>query len=279
MSSLADYPPARHVLRDLALEVEFGDGDAARGWMPATAALAAPDGGVRIGALATLVDVIGGGLAMSAVAPGRVATADLSLRRLRPPTGPVIEARLAILRRGRSTLVVDVWLAEVAEPGAPAGEPIGCGTLTFAVLAGSDDGFAPGPGRRRTRSAFAGGALDRPVLDAVGVTAGAPGGALTLPVEDAVRNSLGAVQGGILALFGEAAAAAAAAADGVRAATVVDLHVTYLALGRVGPLVARATPLAAGTGRAVSRVDIVDGGAADRLTTVVHASAASGAAR
>ena len=75
----AAYPPDRHLLRDLRLEFDHSDGSVSRARMPVVPELCTDDGSVRAGALATLVDVIGGGLAATASQPDWIATADLTL--------------------------------------------------------------------------------------------------------------------------------------------------------------------------------------------------------
>jgi len=71
------YPPDRHLLRDLRLSFEHQAAGTSRAWMPVVPELAAADGAARAGALATLVDVIGGGLAAQTAQPDWIATADL----------------------------------------------------------------------------------------------------------------------------------------------------------------------------------------------------------
>ena len=80
------YPPDRHLLRDLRLSFEHGADRTSRAWMPVAPELCAADGAVRAGALATLVDVIGGGLAAAAAHPSWIATADLTLHLMRVAT-------------------------------------------------------------------------------------------------------------------------------------------------------------------------------------------------
>lgn len=284
MAAIVDYPPAGHLLRDLRIEIELAR-QSGRGWLPWCAEVAAADGGTRIGVLATLVDVVGGGVAMRAAPGRRVVTADLAVQRIRPPTASWVEAELEVLRRGRSTLVADIALHDVGEPGRDRGPMVGCGTLTFALLEGESKELARQMSDDTSRTTFGGGRLERPVVDAVGlIPSDSASAAFTLPVVDYVRNSLGAAQGGVLAVAGDAvavSAAGAANATRVGEATVVDLHVTYLALGRVGPLTARARLLDPGgepTGavtaptRRVAVVDIVDDGADARRAAIVHAT-------
>src|SRR6202030_4353365 len=67
----AVYPPDKHLLRDLRFTFEHDvDGARSRAWMPVVDELCTDLGQARAGALATLVDVIGGGVAANAAAPG-----------------------------------------------------------------------------------------------------------------------------------------------------------------------------------------------------------------
>ena len=108
------YPPDHHLLRDLRFSFEHdADGRRSRAWMPVVPELCTDTGHARIGALATLVDVIGGGLAAGAAAPDWIATADLTLHVVhaaRP--GSVVEARAEVLRSGRTTVVIEVELVD-----------------------------------------------------------------------------------------------------------------------------------------------------------------------
>jgi len=64
------YPPDEHMLRDLRFTFDHGvDGRTSRAWMPVVPEICTDLGHARAGALATLVDVIGGGLAANAAAP------------------------------------------------------------------------------------------------------------------------------------------------------------------------------------------------------------------
>ena len=93
------------------------DGSACR----ATPFVAAADGGVRAGVLATLVDVVGGAIAARVLHPDWMATADLTVQRIRPAPGPRVEARGSVLRRGRTTLVVEALVVAVDDDGRTVG--------------------------------------------------------------------------------------------------------------------------------------------------------------
>src|SRR5436190_6645851 len=110
----ATYPPDRHLLRDLRLEFDHSDATSSKAWMPVVPELCASDGSVRAGALATLVDVIGGGLAATVAHPDWIATADLTLHLVGATTQGSVEARARVVHAGRTTVVIEVALHDHA---------------------------------------------------------------------------------------------------------------------------------------------------------------------
>jgi uncharacterized protein (TIGR00369 family) len=273
-----DYPPASHILRALGIESIMRSDFTSSAWLPVTPFVAAPWGGVRAGVLATLVDVAGGGLAVRVAQPDWIATADLAVAVVAPAAGPSVEARAVVARRGRTTLVIEVHLYDAPAGGQPAsGPPIGWGSMTFAVLPRRETTptLEPLPDEG-SRSAFSWGeaTLSVPVADAAGITHVAPAagrpGTTKLEISEYVHNSLGAVQGGTMALLGDVAGATAVGeAIGAEASTV-DLQVSYLALGRSGPIRARTTVLAADDQRGSATVHLFEDDGAGRLATVIN---------
>jgi uncharacterized protein (TIGR00369 family) len=253
------------VLRDLGLEVETEPDGTAHGWMPVTPQVAAPWGGATAGAIATLVDAICGNVAAIGAHPDRVATADLALTLVRPAAGPQIEATASVVRRGRTTVVVEVSLGEV-----------GWATATFSVLARREEApypATPTPGRRPVFGGD-GQTLTRWIGDAIGIAVvDAARGELSVPLGAYVANSFGALQGGMVALLAEQAGAAAIGAALGTAATTVELHVAYLAQCRVGPFRTSATVLTADGAAGTATVKVVDTGAGDRLATMANVAA------
>lgn len=267
MSDVAPYPPPHHVLRDLALEVESRPGDTATGWLRVAPHLVDAGGALDPGALAMLVDVLGGGLSIRAVLPDWAATADLALQLLRTDVvpGDTVRADARVVRRGRTTLVTEVDLRAGSDDTT-----LGWGSMTFSVLPRRDDTleWSPDDGPSQvTRTAFGtdGPQFTRPLVEAVGATVIEPG-VVVLPYAEYVRNSFGAVQGGVVAMLG-----AIAGRSALGGAPVLDLHVAYLAQARTGPIVATADALGPGA----ATVRLVDTGAGDRLTTVVHVGTAA----
>jgi len=279
------YPPPEHLLGDLGMEAELTTETSARVRTRVTPFVASPDGGVRAGVLATLVDIVGGAIAARVLRPDWMATADLSLQLVGPVLGPWVEARGTVLRRGRTTLVIEALVVAVDEDGSEpvvdgrVPDPVAWASMTFAVLpARNPDSSVQFAADLPLRWAFDGGTLDVPVLDALSFhVLDAPAGRASLPSSPYVHNSFGAVQGGVIALLAEAAGAEAlgAAAGGDATSVVVtELQVAYLALGRVGPMVSEARVLASDPdGRAAAVVELRDDGADGRLTTVVNVTA------
>jgi uncharacterized protein (TIGR00369 family) len=262
-----DYPPARHVLRDLRLTVEHHPDGTAVAWIPAPPEVRNPSGSVRAGALAVLVDVVGGGLAAVAARPDWIATADLTLHLTPRPVVGDVEARGRVLRKGRTTVVLEVDLADTA------GGNLGLATMTFAVLPRRDTNLTVDQADLVSRvsfgieeSRFATGFQDQVQLTVVDASAGVT----ELPLRDYVRNSMGAVQGGIVAAGADAAAEHALAEACGGPVEVVDLQMSYLALVKAGPMRTTATVLDAQPRFGSARVEIVDTGAEGRLTTVAR---------
>jgi len=263
----ATYPPDRHLLRDLRLEFDHSDAAASRARMPVVPELCADDGSVRAGALATLVDVIGGGLAATAAQPDWIATADLTLHVVGPATSGSVAADARVVHAGRTTVVIEVELLD------QSGREIGLATMSFARLPRRDENpdirasTATGP----TTMALATSRLEASLIDMLGARViDAARGELEVPVAEWSLNSLGAMQGGAVATVIDAAAEVATRAATSEPLVVTDLQITYLALGRVGPIRTRANVLGVGPGYAQARVELVDTGSESRVTSVAR---------
>lgn len=273
MALAQDYPPRRHVHRDLLLAFEH-DGERSVGWLPVTDAVLTPAGHVRAGVVSILVDVTAAALAVRTVRPDWVATADLSLHLLGPlavDAGAEIEARARVTRRGRTTLVCELDVVD------RAGALLGVASITFAVLAARGDQSvdrhddAPLP---RTSLALEGSGLSRSVLDEFGITVtDAAGGRIELPVTDFVRNSLGTLQGGVAATAIDVAATQAIGATCGVPVETVDLQVTYVQPAKAAVCTRAETLLTAPFG-GMARVEVLDGDSGEltalgRVTAVV----------
>ncbi|HTK15296.1 MAG TPA: PaaI family thioesterase [Acidimicrobiia bacterium] len=263
----AAYPPDRHLLRDLRLEFDHSDESDSRAWLPIVPELCAGDGIVRAGALETLVDVIGGGLAATAAQPDWIATADLTLHVVGAATSGSVEARARVVHAGRTTVVIEVELYDHAD------REIGLATMSFARLPRRDENPDIGTSRSDGPSTMAlpTSRLDAPLVDMLGArVVDAARGELEVPVGEWTLNSLGAMQGGAVATVIDAAAEAAIRSATSERLVVTDLQVTYLALGRVGPIRTSVEVLGVSAGHARARVELVDAGAESRVTTLAR---------
>ena len=226
------YPPDQHLLRDLRAEFEqTGDG-LGHGWLPVVDFIRNPSGSVHAGVLATLVDMLGGGLAATTVAPDWIATADLTLHVLPRPAGDEVEGIARVLRAGKTTAVIEVELRDDAGP-------LGLATMSFARLIRRDDNpVIPLPGSTgRSTLAFPESHLTRPVVDQIGfVVVDRAAGEIELPLTPYIGNTLDAVQGGVVATAIVVAADAIVGTKVGAPVETVDLQITYLSLVKAGPL-------------------------------------------
>ena len=262
----APYPPDRHLLRDLRLSFEHPGDGTSRAWMPVVPELCTDDGSVRAGALATLVDVVGGGLAATAAQPDWIATADLTLHVVGAATSGSVRAAARVAHAGRTTVVIEVELRD------HAGAEIGLATMSFARLPRRDGN----PDIRTATTepstmALPGSQLESSLLDMLSArVVDASRGELEAPIGEWSLNSLGAMQGGAVATIIDAAAETAIRAATSEPLVVTDLQITYLALGRVGPVRTRAEVISAARGHAAARVELVDAGAGSRVTALAR---------
>ena len=262
------YPPARHVLRDLRLESEAGPDLTARGWIDISDALRGPTDLPHPGALATLVDAVGGGLAATAARPDWIATADLTMHLVPCPGVTRMQATGRVLRAGRTTVVLEVDMT------GDEGDVLGIASMTFAILPRRDGNpiIDPVAATRRTTMARPDSGFTQTLESATGLRVlDDTTGAVHLPLTDYVRNTLGAVQGGMMAMTAAAAAERALSAALQTHIDIVDLQVTYLALAKVGPVASTVRVLDVQPDSGTAHVELTDAGADGRVTTIVRA--------
>jgi uncharacterized protein (TIGR00369 family) len=261
------YPPDRHLLRDLRLSFEHGENRESHASLPVVPELCTSDGGVRAGVLATLVDVIGGGLAATAAYPGWIATADLTLHLVGAATSGSVHAHARVAHTGRTTVVIEVDLVD--DPGAT----LGLATMSFAVLPRRDTNpdITATMTSESSTMALPDSSMREPILEALEVRfVDASAGVLEAPVGEWSLNSLGAMQGGAVAVLVDAAAEAAARGASGEPLVVRDIQLTYLALARVGPIRTRVEILGSAPGAVTAHVELVDSGASSRVTSIAR---------
>lgn len=230
------YPPDVHLLRDLDIR-GTRQADLTTSRIPVRSGVL-DSRGVRLGVMATLVDVTGASLALAAVRPDWIATADLSVHVLRPVDSGTLEARCRLLRMGSRNVVVDATLVD------DDGNPCGSGRIAFARIPGSATAASMGAtaadAEPVTFSIDSGVPLVDSILDLCGLQTVGPG-KLVFEKAEYIRNSFGTVNGGVLALAAEAAAASASGGGDAR-----DLHIHYLEQTQTGPVAVTAEVTRAG---------------------------------
>lgn len=175
-------------------------------------------GRVRLGVLATMVDVSGAGIGLEAVSPDWIATADLSIHLTRPIISGEARITCTPLRVGARSVVVESTITDADE------QPCGYGRISFARI--------PGTATDATvESVLEGGSpMVEPIAELCGIVPVGPG-QLRLDKSGYIRNSFGTVNGGVLALTAEAAAVSAAGGG-----WATDLQIHYLEQIGDGPV-------------------------------------------
>jgi len=245
-------------------EVETPERESPRvvGHAPASRHLRGPGGGVRGGALLTMLDNVGGlcgGLA--ALPDGWVVSTNLSARTLRlEHVGPFrIDAR--VLRQGRASVVTAV---EIRDEGA-ADALVVDGVLTSAILVpenGPPRWARPlvlGPGEPLTEPVP--GIPDWLAARAIDDTT------MEMPLAESLRNPWGILHGGAVASLIDLTA------EHVAGGVTTDVVLHFLAPNRTGPVRAVARDLGSRADGTVVRIEVRDEGA-DRVTALAIATSA-----
>ncbi|MEZ4332502.1 MAG: hypothetical protein R3F35_12145 [Myxococcota bacterium] len=262
------FPPARHLVRDLRVVVDRSQ-DAARIRLPIVPALFDAAGRPRVGVVAVIADMIAGQTAIREVAPSWIATGNLGLTVGELPTSGTLEGRPRVLRKGATTIVIEVELDHLESDRA-----VGLSTLGFSILprrnamqAALHDARSGGGVDALYAPADRG--LDAPLLEAMGIAfdPADPAGA-EVALDPYLQNTLGALQGGVVAILMEATAERLARARLGGPVRVRGIELQYLKLGRKGPIAARARALARTPWGLIARVELFDRGDAEARLTV-----------
>ena len=263
MSHFHDAGTGRDVSRYMGVAMREAEDLRLVGHAPVAAHLVGPAGGVRTGALLTMLDNVGGlagGLA--ALPDGWVVSTNLAARVVAlAHTGPLrIDASL--LRRGRNNVVTSVKIRDEGARDAL----VASGVLTSAILVPENGPpqwdrplvLDPGPEPERALPPIPEWLAVRPAGDR----------AVEIDLAAELRNPWGILHGGVVAALVDLAAEHATGGgwttDGV-------LH--FLAPNRVGPVRAEARVLGRRADGDVLRIEVRDVGA-QRSTAVAIVTAA-----
>lgn len=270
------YPPDRHMLRDLLLSLEFDGGQRCIGREPVTPEICADGGGVRVGVIAALVDILGGGLAIKAAYPNSIATTTLSIYTAERVESGTITARGSVIRTGLNVVVVDVDIFAEATARAEPIRSIGSAMMAFLRLPHRKESIeAKDDSAKVVLFGLEDSGLSRPLIDELGIRMLDQGkGVAEVYMSSYVRNSFGALHGGVIAVVADLVGEQVAHAATGRLLETRDLTIHYLSQGRVGPFRTRAKVICSSPDRTLTRVEVVDSGASNRLVAVaMNASA------
>jgi acyl-coenzyme A thioesterase PaaI-like protein len=261
-----DHPPARwptdpSAFRSFPAGLLFGfdladDDMTSTGDVTLTDAVRLPGSSLpRPSVLATIGDCVAGVPAGIMTGPDRLSvTLDIAVHLVAPACGDRLTVRGEIVKKGRSTIAGEVHYLDTATDS-----PVAYSYLTFMVSPRPQDRAFP-----RLRGMRMETPMPVPIAEYLGVRTLAPG-VSEMDLAPFVQQAAGSLQGGAVALLGEAAA------ESLTGRPVLDLDVRYLSAVRVGPGVATATDL----GGDFVRVEVRDAGRDNRLTALVAARVAS----
>ncbi|HEX7096184.1 MAG TPA: hypothetical protein VF183_09890 [Acidimicrobiales bacterium] len=223
------------------------------------------NGVLRISVLALMADMIGGWVADRHAEHDWVFTTDLSVRAPALHVPDVIIGTASPLRLGRSAVTAAVELRD-GDGNLHAYSHIGF--VRVARRHGDD----PKPDFVMSAKQW----IERPrITGHLDAEAGlqvvdASRGAIQVELTDELRNPAGVMQGAMVALVGEVSAEQLATHHLGAPQVVTDLDVRFLAMGRVGPVHARAEFVGDPRHRTI-RVELRDQGMDDRVMTVLLA--------
>jgi uncharacterized protein (TIGR00369 family) len=266
----ATYPPEKHVIRDLRLEMLKTAVEHAYVWAPRQQHACTDRETLRLGVIGAMIDSAGAVVALGAAAPDWIATADLTYTTIEPlREGPVI-CSSRLVRAGATIIVIGVDVLDGHGSDAPeGGRPCGSGLMTFSRIPASASAVKVDPFNNigvRTSNALEHSWLDVPLHDKIGLRViDAAAGVVEVDKHDYVRNSFGTINGGAICMIFEAAAEHAARAAGTAAYVAADISVHYLAQTKTGPARTSCRVLRHDDAHAVCELSLVDAGNDDQL--------------
>jgi acyl-coenzyme A thioesterase PaaI-like protein len=247
----------------LGIERDAFDDDLILGLVPGP--ITCDGGAVRISVLALIADIVGGWYADLHAGEDWIFTTDLSIVAPARPAPRRVSATGRALRIGKGTAMTEVAVVD------ETGRSFAHSQLGFVRMP-RRPGDPDKPGKAQQRQQWT---VQPSITEPVAVAAGCrvtdpASGRVEVELTDELRNPAGAMQGAMVALVGEVSAAALSAHLLGRPRVVTELHVRFLAMGRVGPIVAEAWPIGDPADGSV-RVELRDTGSEGRLMTAVLA--------
>jgi uncharacterized protein (TIGR00369 family) len=270
MASIAgDYPPQDHMTRDLLISLEFQGKERCTIQAPVMPEVCTDQGSMQVGVIATLVDLLGGALSLRLFHPDWQATSHLSIHTTGRAISGVVIAAGSVLQIGKNTVVFDVGIREEAGSAVQHATSIGSAMIICSRIPVREDTRSISMSTEAIHLAIEGSGLTQPYLDKVGVQVlDEAAGVVELNMSEYIRNSFHSLHGGMFATLSDLAGQQAARKATGRTLVTSDLEIYYLSPGKVGPFRTRARVLRTTDDTALTRVEVIDCGADDRLITV-----------
>lgn len=267
------YPPRNHMLRDLSIEVLAAGKEGATIQAPVVSHACSENGFMYVGLLATLVDVLGGIIAIPAISPDWISTSNLSIHTTHHVTSGQVSADGHVLRAGRTSVVIGVEIQAESAVVSHKMIPAGTAMITYSRLPGNKNALQmkkTGNPLETIRFSLRGTGLHEPFMDKAGVRIiDRASGQLILNMDAYVRNSLGSLQGGMTAFLADLAGQYVASESRGKPGQTRDLVVHYMSPGLTGPFQTTAELLRMDHHSALTRTRVVDEGNDHRLMAVV----------
>jgi len=244
------------MMRDLSPDLTFETPDRATLRAPVSRTVSTDQGGMRLGVMAALMDILGGGLALTAFHPDWAATTHLSLQSSGRAVSGHIEARGELRKSGRNTILVKVDIR-----GNDL-TPVATALISFAR-------FSPRARTDPVTVETGSSGLIEPFYDKVGLTVLSEAeGLVQAKMSEYTQNSFKALHGGVTALLADLAGETLARHVTGRPLVTTDLAVNFLSLGQVGPFHTRTTLLRKSHETVLSLVEVLDMGLDGRLLSI-----------
>lgn len=265
------YPPLNQMLSDLSPVLTFQAPDKATLRAPVCDAVSTDGGAMLLGVMAALMDVVGGGLALTTFYPGWGATTHLSVQSTGRALSGYIDAQGELRKTGRNTVLVKVDIRHTPhEQGGftPVATAI-IGFTRFSPRKGSHSLQIDPIADRTMYSNPDNRGLVQPFYHKVGLKIlNEAEGLVHVEMSDYVRNSFNVLHGGVVALLADLAGQAAARHATGKPFVTTDLAIHFLSLGEVGPFQTRTALLRKTDETVLSLMEILDVGAGGRLLSI-----------
>lgn len=270
---IGDYPPQDHIIRDLMISMDFQGKERSIIRAPVTPAVCTDQGTMQVGVIATLVDLLAGGLSLRILYPDWQATSHLSIHTTGRATSGVVIANGSVLRTGLTTVVFEVDIHEEEDTSFHERKSIGSAVVICSRISRSKDTKSSWHSSSIDSIQFAieKSGLTRPYLDKIGIQiVNAAAGVVKLDKSEYVSNSFHSLHGAMFATLADIAGQQAARAATGNPLVTSDLEIHYLSPGKVGPFQTRTKVLRTTNESALVRVEVIDcGGVNAQLISVV----------